>query len=101
MRISEPVMLSAAKHPSIFAGAKKKKMQRFFTPLRFVQNDRRPGLRTIYGVVFRHDPRCSRVILASMLFPVREPCRESRITVTRLAVAPVTGAVPALGGSAL
>jgi hypothetical protein len=38
-------MLSAAKHPSIFAGAKKK-MQRFFTPLRFVQNDRRPGLRT-------------------------------------------------------
>jgi hypothetical protein len=46
MRISEPVMLSAAKHPSIFAGAKKKKMQRFFTPLRFVQNDSRPVLRT-------------------------------------------------------
>jgi hypothetical protein len=37
-------MLSAAKHPSILAGAKKKKMQRFFNPLRFVQNDRRPGL---------------------------------------------------------
>jgi hypothetical protein len=47
MRISEPVMLSAAKHPSIFAGAeKKRKMQRFFTPLRFVQNDRRPVWRT-------------------------------------------------------
>ena len=46
MRISEPVMLSAAKHPSILAGAKQKKMQRFFTPLRFVQNDRRPVLRT-------------------------------------------------------
>jgi hypothetical protein len=41
MRIPEPVMLSAAKHPSIFAGAKeKRKMQRFFTPLRFIQNDR-------------------------------------------------------------
>jgi hypothetical protein len=34
MRISEPVMLSAAKHPGILAGAKKKKMQGFFTSLR-------------------------------------------------------------------
>jgi hypothetical protein len=46
MRISEPVMLSAAKHPRIFAGAKNKKMQRFFTPLRSVQNDRWPVLHT-------------------------------------------------------
>jgi hypothetical protein len=33
MRISEAVMLSAAKHPGILAGAKKK-MQGFFTSLR-------------------------------------------------------------------
>jgi hypothetical protein len=46
MRISEPVMLSAAKHPGILAGAKKKKVQGFFTSLRFVQNDRRPLLCT-------------------------------------------------------
>jgi hypothetical protein len=37
-------MLSTAKHLGIFAGAKK--MQGFFTPLRFVQNDRRTVLRT-------------------------------------------------------
>jgi hypothetical protein len=45
MRISEPVMLSSAKHPGILAGANKK-MQGFFTSLRFVQNDRRPVLFT-------------------------------------------------------
>jgi hypothetical protein len=46
MRISEAVMLSAAKHPGILNGQKKKKMQGFFTSLRFVQNDRRPVLCT-------------------------------------------------------
>jgi hypothetical protein len=53
MRISEAVMLSAATHPGILAGAKKKKMQGFFTSLRFVQNDRRPVLCTdIWRCVF-------------------------------------------------
>ena len=50
-------MLSTAKHLGIFAGAKK--MQGFFTPLRFVQNDRGRFCAPSYGVgVYSHlEPR--------------------------------------------